>query len=94
MPLTSDSTAKLTRAGLNLIQQALTIYDSDLRLATCNARFQGMFDLPDWLVTPGAGFEDTIRYLVQRGEYGPVDDPEEAVRIRVETARAAAVPGA
>jgi signal transduction histidine kinase len=80
-------TEALMTAGLNLIQQALSIYDSDLRLAACNRRFQEMFDLPDRLVTPGAGFEDTIRFLVERGEYGPVEDAEEAVRARVEVAR-------
>lgn len=81
-------TAAMTMAGLNLIQQALSIYDSDLRLAVCNRRFQEMFDFPDWLVTPGASFEDTIRFQVTRGEYGPVDDVEEAVRARVDIARA------
>jgi len=81
-------TAAMTMAGLNLIQQALSIYDSDLRLAACNRRFQEMFDLPDHLVTPGAKFEDTIRHLVTRGEYGPVDDIGEAVHARVEIARA------
>ena len=80
-------TSAMTTAGLNLIQQALSIYDRKLRLAVCNHRFQEMFDLPDALVTPGAGFEETIRHLVTRGEYGPVDDIEEAVRARVETAR-------
>ncbi|MDH5453177.1 MAG: PAS-domain containing protein, partial [Paracoccaceae bacterium] len=83
-----DMRAKLTQAGLNLIQQALSIYDSDLRLAVCNRRFQDMFGLPDALVTPGALFEDTIRYLVLAGEYGDVPDPEAAVHDRVEQARA------
>ncbi|WP_323022656.1 PAS-domain containing protein [Pararhodobacter sp.] len=78
---------KLTRAGLNLIQQALSIFDSDLRLAVCNPRYQEMFGLPDALVRPGASFEETIRFLVRRGEYGPPGDVEEAVRQRVETAR-------
>ncbi|PWE29915.1 hybrid sensor histidine kinase/response regulator [Maritimibacter sp. 55A14] len=81
-------TARLTRAGLNLIQQALTIYDADLRLAVCNARFQEMFDLPEWLATPGARFEDTIRYLAERGDYGEVPDLEEFLASRVEIARA------
>ncbi len=81
-------TTALTQAGLNLIQQALTIYDSDLRLAVCNAPFAQMFDLPAGLTTPGASFEDTIRHLVERGEYGPVDDPETFIRTRVEIARA------
>ncbi|WP_425100364.1 hybrid sensor histidine kinase/response regulator [Tropicibacter sp. S64] len=82
------STTALTQAGLNLIQQALTIYDSDLRLAVCNARFAEMFDLPPEHTTPGARFEDTIRHLTLRGEYGPVDDPEAFIATRTEIARA------
>ncbi|PKP85065.1 MAG: hybrid sensor histidine kinase/response regulator [Alphaproteobacteria bacterium HGW-Alphaproteobacteria-2] len=80
--------ARLTRAGLNLIQQALTIYDADLRLAVWNIRFQEMFDLPDRLVTPGAAFEDTIRYLAERGDYGDVGEVTEFVATRVRIARA------
>lgn len=85
--MNADSIGKLTRAGLNLIQQALSIFDSDLNLAVCNQRYQEMFDLPDALVTPGASFAQTIRFLVERGEYGTQADQDEAVRIRVETAR-------
>ncbi|APZ52105.1 PAS-domain containing protein [Salipiger abyssi] len=78
----------MTQAGLNLIQQALSIYDSDLRLAVFNRRFGEMFDLPERLMTEGAGFEETIRHLVACGEYGPVDDPETFIRARVDQARA------
>ncbi|MCB6176926.1 PAS-domain containing protein [Rhodobacter sp. Har01] len=88
MPISDDERNSLTRTGLNLIQQALSIFDRDLRLAVCNRRYQEMFSLPDRFVTPGAAFEETIRYLVQRGEYGPVADAEEAVKARVEAARA------
>lgn len=73
-------------AGLNLIAQALSIYDRDLRLVICNQRFRTMFNLPDSLVTPGAHFEDTIRHLAVTGEYGPVDDVESFVRIRIDQA--------
>ncbi len=83
-----DMRAKLTQAGLNLIQQALSIFDRDLRLAVSNRQYQLMFDLPDELTRPGTSFEETIRYLVQRGEYGEVEDADEAVRIRVEQAKA------
>ncbi|SEM57780.1 PAS fold-containing protein [Gemmobacter aquatilis] len=80
--------AGLTRAGLNLIQQALSIYDSDLKLALWNRRFVEIFALPDHLATVGARFDDTIRYLVERGEYGVVEDTEAAVAARVQAARA------
>jgi len=88
LELTDGLRASLTAAGLNLIQQALSIFDSDLRLALCNRRYQEMFGLPDWLTHPGVTFEETIRFLVQQGEYGAVADEAEAVRARVDTARA------
>ncbi|MEI4485539.1 PAS-domain containing protein [Frigidibacter sp. MR17.14] len=79
---------KLVQAGLNLIGQALSIFDRDLRLAVSNRQYQLMFDLPDTLTRTGTPFDETIRFLVRRGEYGPVEDIEEAVRARVEQARA------
>lgn len=75
-------------SGLNLIGQALTIYDRDLRLAVCNRPFQQMFDLPDELVTPGATFRETITHLAERGEYGPVQDIDTFVQERVDQALA------
>ncbi len=83
-----DELQKLTGAGLNLIQQALSIFDRDLRLAVCNRQYQLMFDLPDALTLPGTSFAETIRYLVQRGEYGPAADVEAEVQARVDQARA------
>ncbi|WP_233494796.1 PAS-domain containing protein [Ruegeria sp. A3M17] len=76
----------MTTAGLNLIGQALSIYDSQLRLVVSNRPFQTMFDLPDHLVQPGALFSDTIRHLASSGEYGDVDDVEAAVNLRVNQA--------
>ncbi|MGJ8602552.1 MAG: PAS-domain containing protein [Marivita sp.] len=81
-------TDALIQAGLNLIGQALSIYDSDLKLAACNARFAEMFNLPDTLTKPGADFEATIRHLAGRGEYGEIDDFESFICTRVEQARA------
>lgn len=81
-------TKSLTAAGLNLIAQALSIYDADLRLAVSNAPFQNMFHLPDHLVRPGARFDDTIRHLVLQGEYGDIADVEAFVQERVDIARA------
>jgi signal transduction histidine kinase len=86
--ISDDQEKALTAAGLNLIAQALSIYDHNLRLAVCNAPFQQMFNLPDALVTPGARFEDTIRHLAEAGEYGKVEDTESFVAERVEQARA------
>ena len=88
MALAKNDTAAMTSAGLNLIQQGLSIYDEHLKLVICNRPFLEMFDLPESHGKPGARFQDTIRLLVERGEYGPVDDVAEAVAMRVEQARA------
>lgn len=77
----------LTRAGLNLIQQALSIYDDNLQLVICNRQFREMFALPAPLTRAGSSFEDTIRFLVTAGEYGEVEDFEAAVAERVDQAR-------
>ena len=88
MTKSGAQTSGLTQAGLNLIQQALSIYDSDLRLAVCNSRFGEMFNLPTGLTSKGASFEDTIQYLAERGEYGPISDVDAFVQERVDQARA------
>ena len=88
MQITDEQAKAMTSAGLNLIAQALSIYDSNLNLVVSNAPFQQMFNLPDELVTPGADFEATIRHLATRGEYGPVEDVAAFVEERVKQARA------
>lgn len=82
------TTQTMTTAGLNLIQQALSIYDSDLRLSVANTKFQEMFGLPPRLITAGASFSDTIHYIAERGEYGEVGDLDTFVRDRVDRALA------
>ena len=57
----------MTRAGLNLIQQALSIYDANLRLVLSNRRFQEMFDLPKSLITPGAPLQTPFAMLPRVG---------------------------
>ena len=79
-------TSVLLRSGLNMIQQALSIYSDDLRLIVANQRFRAMFGLPPHLCEPGALFSDTIRFLVQAGDYGDVADVEDFVSTRVQQA--------
>ncbi len=86
-----DSTAleidQMTRSGLNLIKQAISIYDGDLKLVVANRRFQDMFTLPEEFVEVGATFRETITYLAKRGEYGQIDDITTFIEERVAQAR-------
>lgn len=86
MDITEEQIKAMTSAGLNLIGQALSIYDSQLRLVVSNRPFQVMFDLPDDLVKPGALFRDTIYYLATHGEYGDDADADQIVERRIRQA--------
>jgi len=79
---------EMTVSGLNLITQAISIYDQNLRLVLANRRFQTMFNLPPRFAEAGADFADTLRYLSDKGEYGLIDDIEAFVAEKVELARA------
>jgi len=87
MSRTDLETQSMTLAGLNLIKQSMSIFDSDLRLVLANLQMQKMFGLPDALVKPGASFEDTIRHLATCGDYGDVVDIEGFVKERIAQAR-------
>ncbi len=83
------STAQaMTIAGLNLIKQALSIYDSDLKLVVANARFREMFSIPRHLSQPGAPFSETIRFLIENGEYGEIADADKEAFIKERVERA------
>ncbi len=90
MEANSASAQSMTIAGLNLIKQALSIYDSDLKLVVANTRFREMFSIPDALIEPGASFAETIRFLIANGEYGelPQAEVEAFVQDRVDRAMA------
>ncbi|MDP2581073.1 PAS-domain containing protein [Shimia thalassica] len=88
MEANSATAQSMTIAGLNLIQQALTIYDSDLKLVLANKRFHDMFKLPREFNVPGADFGETIKFLAIRGEYGDIEDIEAFVQGRVDQALA------
>jgi len=88
MTRTAHEIALMTQSGLNLIKQAISIYDADLKLAVANQRFRDMFNLPDELVELGKPFADCIRYLAIKGDYGIVGDIDTFVKERVEQAKA------
>ena len=78
------------QAALDLIDQGITLMDSDLRLVAWNRRFLSLLDFPAEMAYIGAPFESFIRHNVLRGEYGP-GDPQAQIATRVAAARALTV---
>lgn len=88
MILTQQTRVGMIHAGLNLISQAISIYDRDLKLVHANRRLQILFQLPDELVQPGADFGSLLHYVAEQGEYGQLDDIDRFVDEKVTLARA------
>jgi len=74
------------QAGLNLLDQGITVFDSNLRMVAWNEPFLRLLDFPRELARVGAPFDSFIRYNAERGEYGP-GEIEAQVAERVEMAR-------
>lgn len=73
-------------AGLHLLDQGITVFDSDLKMVAWNEPFLRLLDFPASLAFVGADFESFIRYNAERGEYGE-GDIEAQIKVRVDAAR-------
>ena len=69
-------------AGLDLLDQGVTLFDEELRMVAWNGAFLRLLDFPPELASPGVSFEVFIRYNAERGDYGP-GEPDEQVAERV-----------
>lgn len=88
MVLTQQTRLGMIQGGLNLISQAISIHDRELKLIHANRRMQTMFQLPDELVQPGTDFGSMLHYVAERGEYGQLDDINTFVNEKVALAQA------
>ncbi|MCK6413682.1 MAG: PAS-domain containing protein [Azonexus sp.] len=66
-----DPRLTMLQAGLDLLDQGITVFDADLRLVAWNRTFLELLDFPESLAAVGTPFADFIRYNAERGEYGP-----------------------
>lgn len=64
--------SEMVKSGLDLITQAITIYDENLNLVLANKRFQDMFQIPENLMKAGTTFEELLRFACLSGEYGAI----------------------
>jgi len=77
---------EILQAGLDLLDQGLTVFDANLCLVAWNRPFLELLEFPDELAYIGAPFAGFIRYNAERGEYGPGDIEAQIVE-RVAAAR-------
>jgi len=76
---------EMLQAGLDLLDQGITVFDGELRLVAWNLPFLRLLDFPSEMAYVGAPFASFIRYNAERGEYGS-GDVESQVAERVAAA--------
>lgn len=71
---------------VNHLPQGLSLFDEELRLLLWNQAFIEVLQFPPEAVFRGARFEDLLRVMAERGDYGP-GDPDQQIAQRLELAR-------
>jgi adenylate cyclase len=91
--LVGDRTAELEKRG-NILRvtfdnmaHGVVMFDDQMRLTSWNRQFVQMLEIPAWLLTGKTLFGDFIRFLAERGEYGPVDAEEQVQQLTANAER-------
>jgi len=77
----------LLLAGLDLLDQAIAVFDATPKLVTWNKAMLRLLDFPESMVRVGTPFEEFVRFNAERGEYGD-GELEKLVSERMAAARA------
>ncbi|HYH40197.1 MAG TPA: PAS-domain containing protein [Azospirillum sp.] len=82
---TAQDRQALLETAFDSMVDAISGFDADLRLVLWNRHYEDLSRLPG-MIRVGARFEDIVRAMAERGDYGPVD-VEAFVADRVAAAR-------
>ena len=80
-----EATQTTLQLVLDNVDEGITMADADMRLAVMNDQALDLLNLPKDKFGPGASFEDMLRWMAERGEFGP-GDIDELVKPRYERA--------
>jgi signal transduction histidine kinase/DNA-binding NarL/FixJ family response regulator/HPt (histidine-containing phosphotransfer) domain-containing protein len=69
-----DAERTLLREVLDSTDALVTLFDADARVILANRRHHELLAAPQELFAPGVTFREGIRWLIERGDFGPVED--------------------
>ncbi|MFD1253062.1 Non-motile and phage-resistance protein [Devosia equisanguinis] len=80
MPLLPDDRTASLKEAIDYIPQGISVFDSGLRLAASNQRYNQLLALPPDLTRQGSALFDIALFMAERGDFGPGD----AARLAIE----------
>jgi PAS domain S-box-containing protein len=69
-----ERTRSIMQTVLDNMKDGVSLYDKDLNWLFSNAQYPAIMHYPEGLVRPGINLREVVRFLTERGEYGPVAD--------------------
>src|SRR6516225_7347712 len=69
------------RVTFDNMADGVAMFDASLHLAAWNRNFQELLQLPNAFLSEHHGFDEYVRYLAERGEFGNVDPEAEIKRL-------------
>jgi signal transduction histidine kinase/CheY-like chemotaxis protein/HPt (histidine-containing phosphotransfer) domain-containing protein len=78
-----EQTRENMRLVLDNMRDGILLLDKDGRWRFANAQYSRFVLIPPEIGKPGADVHDIVRFQVERGDFGPVDDVERVVDERV-----------
>ncbi len=83
-----DATNALIARGLDQLGEGFGVFDSDLRLVSCNRLYRELRNYPAELCEPGVSLEQMIRFNAERGDFGDGSVEEQVAERMAEIAYA------
>jgi Na+/proline symporter/signal transduction histidine kinase len=62
---------EILQTALDQVRQGIAVYDKNLHLICWNRRFGEILALPSDLIRMGVGLDDILRFMAERGAFGP-----------------------
>ena len=74
--------SSILQATFDNMVQGVIMFDPTLKLVAWNQRCRDLLDLPDEILTDSTTYQDFLRFLSRRGDFGP-EDVEERIERRL-----------